>query len=67
MDFSDSTISSPIPSPSESESRFYHSNRQFMFQPRIDNTFKQIKSFGGNIYVYVNQIKYLELDIFSVK
>lgn len=59
MDLSDSTISSPMPSPSpslsESENRFFHSDRQLVLQPRIDSAFKQIKSFGGNIYIS-NQI-----------
>ncbi|XP_071567441.1 E3 SUMO-protein ligase ZBED1-like isoform X2 [Temnothorax nylanderi] len=39
-----SSCSSPVPSLSESESRFSYSDRRI--QPRIDSTFKQIKSFG---------------------
>lgn len=46
--------SSPVPSISESESKFgnSYSDRQYVFQPRIDSTFKQMKSFEGNIYIY---------------
>ncbi|XP_029679978.1 uncharacterized protein LOC115245690 isoform X2 [Formica exsecta] len=53
MDLSESNLtpaSSPAPSLSESDSRFYYTDRQYVFQPRIDNAFKQIKSFEGNIY-----------------
>ncbi|EZA61390.1 hypothetical protein X777_12297 [Ooceraea biroi] len=54
MDLSESNLttptSSPVPSLSESESRFGYLDKPFVFQPRIDSSFKQIKSFGGNIY-----------------
>ncbi|XP_071652992.1 E3 SUMO-protein ligase ZBED1-like isoform X2 [Temnothorax longispinosus] len=40
------SCSSPVPSLSGSESRFSYSDNQSVIQPRIDNKFKQIKSFG---------------------
>ncbi|RLU19267.1 hypothetical protein DMN91_007824, partial [Ooceraea biroi] len=50
MDLSESNLttptSSPVPSLSESESRFGYLDKPFVFQPRIDSSFKQIKSFG---------------------
>ncbi|XP_025996388.2 uncharacterized protein LOC113005270 [Solenopsis invicta] len=39
------SVSSPTLSLSESEKRFCYSERQPVLQPRIDSTFKQIKSF----------------------
>jgi len=57
MDLSESDlatpISSPVPSLSESESRFSYSDKLSVHQPRIDTAFKQIKSFEGNIYIYI--------------
>lgn len=58
MDLSDNEynltpVSSPVLNLSESEKRvFCYSERQPVLQPRIDSTFKQIKSFEGNIYMY---------------
>ncbi|XP_077262548.1 uncharacterized protein LOC143897614 [Temnothorax americanus] len=40
------SCSSPVPSLSGSESRFSYLDKQSVIQPRIDNSLKQIKSFG---------------------